>query len=161
MTRSLSRRSLLGLHQPSRPLDRFYDQRPEDGAEPPDPRIPEELHGAVETTAVGRGDAPSTSAGDEIPLPDLQDQDIDEATLRRLAFDIDAAADLIEVRYKGGAQAHAARAAPSLEEAVTALLERRVLGIQLRYRYGGRQWWDTLLRTEGGVRLVRIEQPGR
>jgi hypothetical protein len=31
--------------------------------------------------------------------------------------------------------------------------------VQLRYRYRGRQWWDTLLRTEDGVRIVRIEQP--
>ena len=122
--------------------------------------MPEELHGAVEATRVGLGEPTAEPNGPEgIPLPDLQDQEIDENTVRQLAFDIESAAQLIDIRYKGGATAHAVRAKPSLADAIAALLERRVASVQLRYRYRGRQWWDTLLRTEDGVRLVRIEQP--
>ena len=36
---------------------------------------------------------------------------------------------------------------------------RDVLGLQVRYRHDGREWWDTLLAlSPGGFRLVRIEQ---
>ena len=34
-----------------------------------------------------------------------------------------------------------------------------VRGVQLRYRYAGREWTDTVLRVPGGYRLVRMEVP--
>jgi hypothetical protein len=44
----------------------------------------------------------------------------------------------------------------SLEQARQLLLEGRARGIQIRYHYDGADWWDTLMRTPQGIRLVRI-----
>jgi len=38
------------------------------------------------------------------------------------------------------------------------LCERRVRGLQLRYRFEEREWCDTLLALDSGVRLIRIER---
>jgi hypothetical protein len=93
------------------------------------------------------------------PLPDLQDAVIDEATLDQLFFDIAQGAELLAIVYKGTAgAADAALAPPDLAAARGALRGDRVLGVQLRYRHAGVEWWDTLLRTARGVRLVRIAQ---
>jgi hypothetical protein len=45
----------------------------------------------------------------------------------------------------------------SLAEALEQLSSGTALGAQLRYSYKGADWWDTLLRTPNGFRLVRIE----
>jgi hypothetical protein len=45
---------------------------------------------------------------------------------------------------------------PSLELARNALAAGVASAVQLRYRFGGQEWWDTLVRIEGGVRLIRI-----
>ena len=38
----------------------------------------------------------------------------------------------------------------SLSDATTELLHGTAVGAQLRYRFKGADWWDTLLRTENG-----------
>ena len=38
------------------------------------------------------------------------------------------------------------------------LTQGRVQGVQLRYRYRGVEWWDTVMRTSDGYRLVRMQQ---
>lgn len=91
------------------------------------------------------------------PLPPMQIAVLDTATLDQLFFDLAAAAELIEVIVKGGGELHAKAGPPVLDEAREAFVSRAILGLQLRYRHAGKEWWDTLMHTEEGIRLVRIE----
>jgi hypothetical protein len=95
---------------------------------------------------------------DELLLPELQDALLDAPTVEQLFLDIRHASELLGVSLKGGAEARASELASSdpLAHAQEALRQGSVLGVQLRYRHRGREWWDTLLRVSGGVRLVRI-----
>lgn len=99
----------------------------------------------------------STSLEDE-PLPQVQDAILDAETLEQLASDLQSFATVDEVLLKGGAMAMTSGQSVSLAEAMDALKQGQVVGIQIRYRYGGSSWWDTLLRTPHGIRIVRIEQ---
>jgi len=91
------------------------------------------------------------------PLPTLQDAILDGETLERLMHDIQSFATVEEVLLKGGAVAMASEKSVPLAEALESFRQGRVLGVQIRYRYLGTSWWDTLLRTSQGIRLVRIE----
>lgn len=85
---------------------------------------------------------------------------LDDATVDQLFFDVAQTGALLGVSLKGGARALAEAAAgtPTDELARARALLRSgvVAGVQLRYRHQDREWWDTLLRVAGGVRLIRI-----
>lgn len=92
-------------------------------------------------------------------LPALQDAMLDEATVDRLFADVANGAELLEIVLKGGAAQLTPEPNPtSLAAARGALREGRVFGVQLRYRFAGTEWWDTLIATRAGVRLVRIDR---
>lgn len=93
---------------------------------------------------------------DAAPLPSLQDAVLDAETLARLVSDIQGLAVVDEVLLKGGGASMASTQRRTLAEAVDALQRGQVLGVQVRYRYQGQAWWDTLLRAPQGIRLVRI-----
>lgn len=101
-------------------------------------------------------------SGDETPpLPVVHEALLDDATRDQLFFDVAHAAELVELRVKRlpGARVGEGAAAVSLEEARELLAAREIVGVQLRYVHGGRTWWDTLLSTPEGTRLVRVEAP--
>ncbi len=84
---------------------------------------------------------------------------LDDATVAQLFFDIGHAADLIGITLKAAGARRAdpvAAAAPSLDDAHRAFATGAVGAVQLRYRFGDEEWWDTLVRTSTGVRLIRI-----
>ncbi len=87
----------------------------------------------------------------------VQDAILDRETVDRLFFDIAHAAELLGVTTKGGAETMAGSESQDLEAARRALHERRVFGVQLRYRHAGTEWWDTLMATPHGIRLIRID----
>jgi len=91
------------------------------------------------------------------PLPQLQDTLLEPETLELLFQDIQRCAVVSEVQLKGGPMAMASGQSVPLDEARAALQEGRVLGVQIRYWFNGAHWWDTLLRTPQGIRLIRIE----
>jgi hypothetical protein len=93
----------------------------------------------------------------DVPLADLQDAILEPETLRQLLFDIETQAQLIEIRVKGGATAQASAGVRTLSAARSLLESGGVLGVQLRYRWRGFEWWDTLMRSAAGIRLVRIQ----
>jgi hypothetical protein len=100
-----------------------------------------------------------SAATESLVLPELQDALLDEQTLEQLARDLESFAQVDEVLLKGAPTARAGEGSIPLAEALDALRQRRVLGVQIRYRFQGTLWWDTLLRTPHGVRLVRITPP--
>lgn len=97
----------------------------------------------------------------DIELPDLQQADLDEATLADLFRDVELAAELIGVTRKDAPEVRATEEPLTLAEAHDLLRTGRTRSIQLRYRHDGAQWWDTLTRTPNGVRLVRVRHDFR
>ena len=97
----------------------------------------------------------------DIDLPDLQQAVLDEATLADLFRDIELATELIGVTRKEGPETRAADDSLTLAEAHQLLRTGQTRSVQLRYRYEGVQWWDTLIRMPTGVRLVRVRHDFR
>lgn len=89
----------------------------------------------------------------------LQDAILDDATVDRLFDDVASSAQLIEIVLKGSAEQMTPEStATTLASARRALRDGSVFGVQLRYRFAGTEWWDTLIATRAGVRLVRIDR---
>jgi hypothetical protein len=99
----------------------------------------------------------ANSQPESTSLPQLQDAILDPETLEQLFQDIQRSTVVDEVQLKGGPMAMASGQSVPLDEARAALQERRVLGVQIRYWYNGAHWWDTLMHTPKGIRLIRIE----
>jgi hypothetical protein len=97
---------------------------------------------------------------ENVTLPQLQDAILDPEMLEQLFQDIQRCTVVDEVQLKGGPMVMVSGQAVPLDEARSALHEGRVLGIQIRYWYNGAHWWDTLMRTPKGIRLIRIEHRG-
>jgi len=96
----------------------------------------------------------------EAPLPPLHVADIDEEKLRELLVDVESLGEHLEIVIKRTSEGHVDRGpCTSLSDAMAQLFTGTALGVQLRYRFQGSDWWDTLMRTAGGFRLVRIQHP--
>lgn len=93
---------------------------------------------------------------DDPPLPDLQKADLHPDTLRELFRDVAEHTELVSVTLKGVAEQYTDERPVDLGRAEALLGAGEVRGVQIRYRFDGAQWWDTLMRTPKGVRLVRI-----
>lgn len=100
----------------------------------------------------------------ERELPMVEEGLLDAEGVEALLADIQACTTLLEVQVKGGPTAMAGTA--DLEQARQALRGGQVRGVQLRYRYEGAAWCDTLLAPPGpgagGWRVVRMraDEPG-
>jgi hypothetical protein len=90
-------------------------------------------------------------------LPDVYDGSLNRAQLLTVVADIEAATQVLAVNLKRLRNAHSDEQPVSLRSAVELLLEGTVTGVQVRYVYTGREYWDTLLRTPDGFRIVRID----
>lgn len=102
-----------------------------------------------------------------IQLPELNQAVLDWETVERLLDDVAKCGQLLEVIQKYSSKrmvASPAETAPAtsteptltLDNARDLLRRGEAHGIQLRYRFEGAVWWDTLLRHPEGYRLVRI-----
>ena len=87
---------------------------------------------------------------------ELQQALLDSPTLNQLFSDIASETTFIGALLKGAATSEAADQFVSLEAAKDALISGTVRGVQLRYQFAQEEWWDTLLSTPQGVRIVRI-----
>ena len=96
--------------------------------------------------------------GDDDRLRDYHEAFLDPATLEQLFVDLDGAADVLAVLAKGASRDRAHGGTLSLDEGKQLFMAKSVRGLQIRYRYQGSEWWDTLMHTPAGVRVVRIEQ---
>jgi hypothetical protein len=96
------------------------------------------------------------SQDNDARLPDLNEAILDAATLERLFRDLEVCTRITEIIPKFAERQMVTEQTLSLEQARQLLLEGRARGIQIRYHYDGADWWDTLMRTPQGIRLVRI-----
>lgn len=90
------------------------------------------------------------------PLPDLYSDELDAAALSALIADIEAHAHVSEVLVKGAATVHATAVRPSFSQACASLSAGNIRAVQVRYRWDGRDWSDTVLRTTAGFKVVRM-----
>ncbi len=97
----------------------------------------------------------------EIVLPDLHEAELDEQGLRALFHDLSSAAEIEGVRVKQAAAERASTGQVTASDALELLLARRVRGVQIRYRYQGESWCDTIMASPHGHRVVRLADPVR
>ncbi len=106
---------------------------------------------------LGDDDEPIELGSDE-RLREYHEAFLDPATLEKLFEDLDVVADILAVLAKGGNRDRAHGGTMTLDEGKDLFMSKSVKGIQIRYRYDDAEWWDTLMHTPGGVRIIRIEQ---
>lgn len=90
--------------------------------------------------------------------PELWQATLDGPSVRALAGDLLAAAEVHDVRVKGSARGHALSQTPALADAIDALLGGQVRGVQITYTWSGEGWVDTLLSGSEGFRICRMRQ---
>ncbi|MFN8610858.1 MAG: hypothetical protein U0931_25170 [Vulcanimicrobiota bacterium] len=90
-------------------------------------------------------------------LPQLTQGDLDDQALRNLVEDLSTLAEILEVRVKGSSEERAENSTLQLKQAVAAMKLGRVQGVQVRYRWEGAEWFDTLMRTGATVRVIRMK----
>lgn len=92
-------------------------------------------------------------SGDDAFAPaELREAVLDRATLERLFADLAGCAQVVAVLARGDDGTRVV----DLDEARGRLLAGTAARVQIRYRFAGEEWWDTLLAARDGVRLVRI-----
>jgi hypothetical protein len=96
---------------------------------------------------------------DRVPLAELTQAVLDQTTLQALVADLTTLTTILGVTTKGGQQHHAKASQLSLMEAMEALQQGMLRGVQIHYLWQGQEWLDTLLRgPEGSIRIVRTAQ---
>jgi hypothetical protein len=90
-------------------------------------------------------------------LPELQQAILDRATVDQLFKDIEHCTEVLEVIPKFSKHGYVNTASLGLEQGRQLLERGELRALQLRYRYAGSEWWDTLMAAPGGLRLVRIQ----
>ncbi|MFU8803468.1 MAG: hypothetical protein ACNA8W_06645 [Bradymonadaceae bacterium] len=88
--------------------------------------------------------------------PAVNESYLDEETLNQLFDDIEALGQIVLVAIKGHGEARAGGAGVPLRAAYELFTDHGIAGVQIRYLHDGQEWWDTLMHTPDGVRLVRI-----
>lgn len=97
------------------------------------------------------------SLSDGSELPELHQGVLDPETLDRLVLDIETCTELLEVIPKFGSDSYVGEGEViDLKTAMSMLQAGELRGVQVRYKHDGAQWWDTLMGTPQGIRIVRI-----
>lgn len=94
------------------------------------------------------------------PIPEMREALLTEAEVRLLVADLLSHADAIRTLCKAGSRRQTPSNVLPLEVAAEQLLSRSVPAIQIRYRFEGYEWSDTLTTTPSpGLRLIRCRHP--
>ncbi len=97
---------------------------------------------------------------DDQPSPEsivLHQGVLDAPRLAELFADLAEYAEITAILLKGGAAQYAGEQEVTLAQAHAQLAAGAVRGAQIRYRFEGRAWCDTLLHGPGGLRVVRMD----
>jgi len=93
---------------------------------------------------------------DSEKLPEMSEAVLSDDEVAALVRDLRACTEIMGITIKSGPGGADDQRQLSIDEAAQLLLERAVRGVQVRYRYDGAGWTDTLMPTADGIRLVRI-----
>lgn len=98
------------------------------------------------------------------PRPDVEDlfmSVVELPMVSQLFRDIQAHGELLSVGLKSDARGLSGEPSADLEVAATWLGDGSLRGLQLRYRFEGEIWFDTLLRLPSGTafKLIRCKSP--
>jgi hypothetical protein len=91
------------------------------------------------------------------PVPLMVEGTLDAAGLRQLFADIQSAGTVLDVREKGGPAEYAGGAGLTPAAALERLLAGAARAVQVRYRYEGHDWTDTVFATAQGFRVIRCQ----
>lgn len=93
--------------------------------------------------------------GEGPPVPPMWQADLDAGAFEQLFADLTTSAEVLSIQGKAGAGRYAATEPLTLASAHESLASREITGVQIRYRFEGCEWIDTLLRVGFVLRLVR------
>ncbi|HVU05633.1 MAG TPA: hypothetical protein VHE30_27985 [Polyangiaceae bacterium] len=99
-----------------------------------------------------------------LDLAEMTPRVLDLAAVERLFEDLAFETQVLSVALRAAeAAASPAEGAsgPTLRAAKQALLSGEATGAQLRYVHAGTEWWDTVMRTSAGFRVVRVKRAPR
>jgi hypothetical protein len=88
-------------------------------------------------------------------LPELNEGLLDDETLEQYFRDLEQT-NVFGVLVKGAPRHYADTRNLELSTARHLFEDGLAHGLQIRYLWNGEEWWDTIFRTQTGVRLVRI-----
>ena len=89
------------------------------------------------------------------PVPLMAEGFLDATALNQLVAGLRARATVLGVREKAAAAAYARTEEPSLDSAIVRLKAGETRAVQVRYRYDGHEWTDTVFTILTGFRVVR------
>jgi len=95
-------------------------------------------------------------------LPQVREAMLQDDEVAALIRDLRACAQVHEILVRSAPRQQPSSGTVTLDEAAQMLMERTVRGVQIRYRFDGFDWMDTLMPVAEGIKLVRIrvEEPG-
>lgn len=88
----------------------------------------------------------------------LHAAELDQPTIEQLFRDLAEYTEVLDITAKQRTGAYADAQKLSLADARDILLSRSARGVQIRYRWEGDEWWDTILVTPSAWRIVRVKQ---
>ena len=92
-----------------------------------------------------------------LELPELAESVLDADQIAALFRDVEALTEIMEIIPKHGPRDYVDDTTElTLTSALDGLLDGTFRGVQIRYRYDGGWWWDTIINVPGGYRIVRI-----
>lgn len=91
-----------------------------------------------------------------VTVPPLYQAQLDATQLAALLADLRALAPNARASIREPSAQRASPGSLSLDDALARWSPREGASLQLRYRYEGLEWFDTLTRTGHGARLVRV-----
>lgn len=91
--------------------------------------------------------------GPAVPL--MVEGILDASMLNQLCSDLQSYAEIVIVQEKSGPNAYADSEPLKLETAVHRLQSQLTRSVQVRYKFEGWEWTDTILAFQAGFRVVR------
>jgi len=95
----------------------------------------------------------------EGPLPDVHEGLLDARGLSDYVLDLETHAEGLTVMLKSRSKEFAGQKGVALRDLPELLGSGAAPRAQLRYRFEGEAWLDTLMPTAGGFRIVRFRDP--
>lgn len=92
----------------------------------------------------------------DIDLPDVHEAFLDRETYESVLRDIATQTEVLDVLAKGASEEYAPEKDIGLDKARELFDAGIIRSFQMRYRWDGLEWRDTVMRTPEGVKIVRI-----